>query len=137
MSGRIGWTYELFKIFGWYPGQKHLKTDQNSLKTKWFIYGLFLKWPICSFPMLSHMENRDFLVKYEFSLSCCNKSAQSNQIVVSSHILHREDEYKLHFHIQPLSRALPLVILPHFLSILPLIFHRKTTNQSFIKRPWI
>ena len=34
LSGRIGWSYELFKINGWYPGQKHLKTDQNSLKTK-------------------------------------------------------------------------------------------------------
>ena len=34
LSGRIGWTYELFKIYGWYPGQKYLKTDKNSLKTK-------------------------------------------------------------------------------------------------------
>ena len=66
-----------------------------------------------------------------FSLSCCNKSAQSNQIVFFSHILYGEDEYKLHFHIQPLSRALPLVILPHFLPILPPILLKKATNQSF------
>ena len=49
-----------------YPGQKHLKTDQNSSRTKWFIHGLFLKWPICNFPILGHMENKDLLVKYEF-----------------------------------------------------------------------
>ena len=66
LSGRIGWTYELFKIYGWYPGQKYLKTNKNSLKNKWFIHALFWKWPICSFPMSSHMENKDFLIKYEF-----------------------------------------------------------------------
>ena len=42
LSGRIGWTYEMFKIYGWCPGEKHFKTDQNPLKTKWFIHGLFL-----------------------------------------------------------------------------------------------
>ena len=27
LSGTISWIFELFKIHGWYPGQKYLKTD--------------------------------------------------------------------------------------------------------------
>ena len=69
-----------------------------------------------------------------FYLSCCNKRAQSNQITFFFHVLYGKDEIKLHFHIQPLSRAFPLVILPHFLPILPLILLEKTTNQSFLKK---
>ena len=51
-----------------------------------------------------------------------------------SHILYREDKYKLHFHIQPLLSSFPLVILLHFLCVLPLILLKKTTNQSLLKK---
>ena len=34
LSGGMAWTYKLFKVYGWVPGQKYPKTDQNSLKTK-------------------------------------------------------------------------------------------------------
>ena len=56
------------------------------------------------------------------------------KLIFLSHILYGEDKYKLHFHIQPLSSASPLVILPHFLPILPLILLKKTTNQSLLKK---
>ena len=69
-----------------------------------------------------------------FYISCCNKSAQSNQITFFPHILYGEDEYKPHFHIQPHSWVFPLVVLPHFLPILPLILLKKTTNQSLLKK---
>ena len=69
-----------------------------------------------------------------FSISCCTKRANSNQNTFFSHTFYEEDRYKLHFHIQPLSSASPLVILPHFLHILPLILLKKTTNQSLLKK---
>ena len=27
LSGRLVWTYELFKVYGWVPGQKYPKTN--------------------------------------------------------------------------------------------------------------
>ena len=34
LSGSLVWTYELFKVYGWAPGQKYPKTNYNSLKAK-------------------------------------------------------------------------------------------------------
>ena len=27
LSGIMSWTFELYKLYDWYPGQKYLKTD--------------------------------------------------------------------------------------------------------------
>ena len=27
LSGGLAWTYELFKVYGWVPGQKYPKTN--------------------------------------------------------------------------------------------------------------
>ena len=27
LSGRLVWTYELFKVYGWIPGQNYTKTN--------------------------------------------------------------------------------------------------------------
>ena len=57
LSGTMSWTSELFKLYGWYPGQKYLKTDQNSLKAKQLVHGLFRTRPIGDFPMLNQRQN--------------------------------------------------------------------------------
>ena len=40
LSGKINWTYELSKLYGWVHNQKYLWDNQNSQKTKKSNHGL-------------------------------------------------------------------------------------------------
>ena len=46
LSGRPDWIDELFKVYGWVPGQIYPKPNKNSLKRKSLVYGLLIYQPI-------------------------------------------------------------------------------------------
>ena len=46
LSGRPDWIDELFKVYGWVPGQIYPKPNKNSLKRKSLVHGLLMYQPI-------------------------------------------------------------------------------------------